>query len=200
MLGISAVAGFAIQASMERLTGKVRIVLVAMLCAVIAWWGFAAQRRVEVWQDAVSLWTDAVATATAGTWFASDPNFVTGALAEALARKGNDLEKHNHKEEAITYYFRALRYDAAEQNALYSLASLALADGEIEEAFRYADTLTAKYLHDDRGFALVSVIHFARGEVEKAQENARKALDINPNNLKARKVGDEIRRRAEGRH
>lgn len=192
MLGIAALAGFAMQGTLERLESTRRIVAVTMMCAVIAVWGFAAQQRVLIWQDAVSLWTDAVAKSPTGSWFNFDSNFVTGNLAMALARKGNDLEKHGLKLEAISCYLRALTYDHLEHNALHSMASIAMAAGEINEAFRYAVALTENYSRDDRGFALLALIYGARGEVDKAREFAHKALEIAPHNPIARKVLDNI--------
>jgi tetratricopeptide (TPR) repeat protein len=192
MLGFAAFIGhLPIFAAGNRVIGRVAA-LRALFAAFLLMLTVITWRQIDVWQDSITLWTDAVTRAKAGSWYLQDSNFIKSALAEALTRRGFQAEQNGSITEARRYYVKALAYDPSWEMALSSMGRLYFLEGKHLLGRPYLIRLTEVYPHDDKGFVNLGTNYYLTGELKMAVENLTRALKINPGNEIARKLLREI--------
>jgi Tfp pilus assembly protein PilF len=162
----------------------VRVLFVAFLLAL----SMATWKRIDVWKDSITLWTDAVMKAPEGSWYLQDTHFIHSALAEALTRRGYQAEQNGKIEEAQYYYLKALGYDPSWEMALSSMGRIFFIKGKHVQGRPYIIRLTEAYPRDDKGFVNLGTNYFMTGEMNLAEYNLRRALEINPSNEIARNM------------
>lgn len=144
--------------------------------------GFLSNKRVAVWHDSVTLWSESLKTAPEGTWYNFNSNFIEKSLAEGYVAQGRDFQRSNQDGNARRAYLLALSYDDSSYGALSSLTSLYLAKGMPRQALPYAERFATTYSHLPGAYLRLAEVHMAIGESEKAKQDLMRAAEIDPNN------------------
>lgn len=111
--------------------------------------------------------------------------------AEALSCQGCKAELEGRIYDARNYYYKALGWDTTSRIALNNLAGIFLKQGKPLSGIPYLISLTETYPHDDSGFTNLGILYYLIGEPDRAEENFRKALGINPDYKRARDLMQE---------
>lgn len=176
---------------------SLRLVFFSVLLALSA----VTWKRIDVWQDSETLWSDAVIKSRDGFRYGPDDNFIAGAYGESLHILGYQAEQCGNIQAARNYYLKALAWDPLSWIALNNLAGIYVKQGKAIQGRSLLIRLTENYSRDDNGFSNMGVIYYLTGDQYKAEENFKKALSINPGNGRARDALREImeqRRSASG--
>ncbi|MFA7404058.1 MAG: hypothetical protein WC007_08690 [Pelobacteraceae bacterium] len=173
--------------SKRRIAALRMLFAVALVALSVVTW-----KRIDVWQDSLTLWGDAVANAQEGTWYDTDKNFISKGYAAELVRRGLQAERVNNLVKASDYYQRALMYNPSSLTALNNLGCLAMKQGNVMAGRRYFILLTENFQHFDEGFLNLGQNYFLTGDLDKAEYNLRRSLTISPSNSLASKLLNEI--------
>lgn len=155
---------------------RVLFLTVMLALSALTW------NRIDVWNDSVALWGNTLVTAQEGSWYAYNPNFVCGAYADALSRRGNQAQKEMKFFDARSYYLKALAYDPTSPMALYNLGWISILQRKPLAGRPYLIRYTEIYRHNDDGYANLGLNYALTGELDQAEKNLRRALEINPEN------------------
>ena len=150
--------------------------------AVLLFLSVAAWKRIDVWRDAYALWNDAVMSQQDGTWYNYNPNYENDMFAEVLCNRGFQAKTEIRFHDSIYFYLKALSYDPTSRNALYHLNDIFIKLGRPLAGRPYIIRMTEIYQFDDNGYACLGYNYELTGELDKAEQNLRRALKINPAN------------------
>lgn len=100
--------------------------------------------------------------------------------------KGNDLFNENKKEEAIIHYKKALEIQSDYLPATFNLA-ICLGDLEkYDEAEKILQDVIDKDASIVQSYDSLGFIYYKKGDFKKSEENFKKILELEPDNLKAK--------------
>jgi tetratricopeptide (TPR) repeat protein len=134
MLGAAAFPVLALSPTAERLPRGWRRGVAAAVALLLVTFAFLAHQRVGVWENAVTLWSDAVAKVPGSktACFALGAAYTqSGRLRDAADcfALGRAFERAGFPDRALPLYERALLFDPRHRDALYRLGRLHLAGG-----------------------------------------------------------------------
>jgi Tfp pilus assembly protein PilF len=127
----------------------------------------------------VAIWEDAIVKSRDGFRYGNNNNQIAEAYAEALSCQGYLAERGGKISAARDYYFKALGWDTTSKIALNNLAGIFLRQGKPLSGLPYLIRLTESYPRDDAGFTNLGLFYHLIGKSDLAEENFKKALDIN---------------------
>jgi len=135
-----------------------------VLLAVSSW------QRARVWQDDLSLWSDAVARYPG-----------KASLRSAL---GDAYLNHGRLDEARQSYELALRLNPGEATALLNLGILHSQAGQLPSGQRMLKEVLRIEPRNFRGWANLGNTHVLLGEYREAEQAYKRALELQPDELK----------------
>ena len=168
--GLAFAASAGLAALLHRMAGRRRFSVLGASAAVLLVLATLTVRRLTVWSDPVSLWSDAAESAPE-TWA------VQYALAEAWREAGRC-------DEAVPAYRRAVELDPSVPHAWLNLGICLAQSGRTEEArqaflaARDTDPTSAKPLTNLGALALTI------GRLEEARTHLEQSLDMDPANVR----------------
>jgi tetratricopeptide (TPR) repeat protein len=134
------------------------VLALLLLLAFLSW------RRIEVWQDSLSLWGDTVQKAP-------DSPLAVVSYGEALLAAGN-------RDAARACFALALSLDPRNRDALLNLAIMCLDDRDYLRARQYLDLLVRLYPRYPEGWATLGNYHFLGLDLDAARACYREALRV----------------------
>lgn len=166
MLGGAAFVAGAAVLGMAAFGGRTRKAAVMLLGLVILTLPVISFKRTQVWQNSLTLWTDAYRKAP-------DSAVVNCALAETYYLMGN-------LEAARSFYLRTLSISPLDREALQSISILYLKTGQINKAWPHIRQLVNTYPELAAGYAILGHYYLLTGDLQKAEDACRKGLALNP--------------------
>ncbi len=120
-------------------------------------------------------------------------------LAAPHFEKGNDLFNENKKEEAIEHFQKALAVQSDYLPATFNLA-ICLGDlGRYEEAEAILQEVIDKDASILQSYDSLGFIYYKKGDFKKAEDNFKKILEFDPDNVKAKNSLDVLKREKSAR-
>jgi tetratricopeptide (TPR) repeat protein len=170
-VGVSLALASGIFLLLNKFDKKVQTVGIGIFCTMIMILSGAAYSRNHVWRSEISLWSDCVA---------KSPNKV-----RPHNNLGDILKKHNHIDEAMNHFLRALQIDPEDADAHNNLGVVIAERGEYDKAIdHYLQALRIKpdshRTHRNLGNAL-----YKQGRIDKAIDHYLRALRIKPDSHRA---------------
>ncbi|MFZ2948706.1 MAG: glycosyltransferase family 39 protein, partial [Desulfuromonadaceae bacterium] len=124
MLGFAAIVAHLLISEPGIRPSRQLIPLRIVYCAVLLALSAVTWKRVDVWQDSVTLWSDAVIKSRDGFRYGPDDNFIAGAYGEALHILGYQAERCGSIQAARNYYLKALAWDPLDPLSRVALNNL----------------------------------------------------------------------------
>jgi protein O-mannosyl-transferase len=170
MLGAAWVAGGLLSRVKDRFSGKKFNPAPLLVFCILAPLALASNRRVEVWQNPISLWSDVSRKLPT----LKDPR---ASLAESYLEAGRPQEALRTYEEVF-----ALRRDFSEQaiemKALSDTADLYVKAGTPDKALPYLTAVTTKFPDYPPGILAWGDYNYRRHDLREAERAYRKALEL----------------------
>ena len=176
-----------------------------VLCLVVVVLSVWTYQRNQVWQNALTLWTDVVkkspnkarpqlnlglalanqdrldeATQHYSKSIQLDPNY-----AEAHNNLGVVLKKQGKIDEAIQHYRKALQLNPTYAAAINNLAEAFVKQGKMQDALEYYHRTLRIDPTNDKVYNHLGIALAEQGKIEEAIEQYRKARQLNPTNAEA---------------
>lgn len=186
MLGFAAFIAFGPVLFFDRALDKSKHILRISLVGMLITLGIMSWQRSTVWQNSITLWSDALIKQPEGSWYNFDTHFAEKCLAEGYAEQGLAYHFRGREIAARDSYLKALAYDPLSPKALYNIAALYSTKGLVEPALKYALRFNENHPHDHTGFVLVGTIYTMTGELDKAERYLSRAVQMNPYDETAR--------------
>lgn len=166
MLGAGIVFGRGAVLAGEFLGARGRLIGCGTLCLLLFFLGYTAQVRTKAWQDAVTLWSDAVRKAPRSTvaWFGL----------------GNALDKAAVADRAEGAYLKALTLDPFHRETLDNLSFLYLSRGQIGKAREILLVTVAKYPEHRDALMNLGTSAYLLGDFAAAEQAFHRAMTLKP--------------------
>lgn len=167
LLGAAAMAGCGVTAGWSSTsTGKGKGLLLACAGLLVLSLAVAAQQRTDVWQDEISLWSDAAHKEPEChvAWFG---------LGDAQLSRGAT-------EKGVQALNRALVIDPTYGNALHRLALFYMERGELLTARPYLQRLVSHWPGDINGLTALAANYYLAGDLPGAAVYYTQALALQP--------------------
>ncbi|HEY6838592.1 MAG TPA: tetratricopeptide repeat protein [Geobacteraceae bacterium] len=183
MLGAAALVAFGLSSlvdarsrSWQRGAGALAVLLLAAL-GVLAW------ERVAVWQNAVTLWRDAVLktpTSKVACYSLAGAYTQTGGMRTAAEcfSVGEAFRRAGFPERALPVYERGLFFDPTHRDTLFSAALLHLERGDATAAFPYLLRLQQAHPAYAEGYAALALAHVLAGRGAEGAAALGRALRL----------------------
>lgn len=155
--------------------------LVITFLSVLTW------QRVDVWKNSLTLWKDTMTKAPPGTWYetSTNTNFIKEGYVEALIVEATRLNSEGRLDEAQQHCLTALSFAPDDYNALGLLAGIYMENNKPLEARPYLLQLVKNYSGSEAAHLYLGVNYGMTGEKERAAEQFRIVIRINPKNQRA---------------
>lgn len=181
--GAAFVVGVAV-AGFDALAGRSRKIAVTFVCLLLLSLPALSFKRVQVWQNSLTLWTDAVE---------KDPSNTLACLALAVG-----YHRYGKLDTAGIFYERALSLDPSSPEVLQNIGVYYQITGNYEKAGAALLKLTRDYPQLPQGFVLLGDYLFRIGDIKGAADAYQRGLLLNPGFSRALDGLERVRLRYKG--
>lgn len=169
LLGVAIICGTLLARSTKgTVTRWARGVVICTAGALLLFLPLAAHKRVGVWQNSLTLWSDVVSKTPSSKW-----GWI--GLGEVYRNKGMTVE-------ALDCYEKVLAIDAVSVSALLNIGLLQSSLGEVSKGRAYLVKAVELYPAHAPAYAALGDNFFRAGEHEKGLLAYERALQLDPKN------------------
>jgi Flp pilus assembly protein TadD len=178
MLGAAAFCTAAALAFIDRLNGFRRTAAIAVLCLPLVILPVLSWKRIPVWQNDLTLWSDTVTKV---------PD-----LEDAWYNLGKSYQDARLMDDALAAYSKALLINPAAKDVLNNIGGIYLEQGDLQKARSYlleAVTLDPEYYE---GQLNLGISYYRLGDLGNAERTLRKAQALEPRSAQARSLLGDV--------
>ena len=186
MLGASVLLAEALLIAYGIAAGRVRILTIAGVCAVVVAMSYLTFKQAAVWENSITLWSDVTGKYPGDT--------------DAWNALGDSYLENGDRKSALSAYKNTIAACDSMSNCQYyeptfdRIGSIYRENSNLQEAREYFDGLVVKNPNYPGEYLQLAKIYYQLGDYQKARENIDKVLRIQPDNYMALELQKRYRK------